>query len=71
MRERTEFSKALHPQSQHGASWNRIQGWRCRLPSKPEVLLSETKDLRLEVERELLPFRDGVDGAYVAQLSRR
>lgn len=33
-------------------------------------LLSARPDLRLEHERELLPFRDGVDGAYVARLRR-
>ena len=32
--------------------------------------LSSHKDFRLEHERELLPFREGVDGAYVARLVR-
>jgi 16S rRNA (cytosine967-C5)-methyltransferase len=30
--------------------------------------LSEHKDFTLESERQLLPFADGVDGAYVAKL---
>lgn len=33
--------------------------------------LAEHADFTLELERELLPFVDGVDGAYVARLSRR
>jgi 16S rRNA (cytosine967-C5)-methyltransferase len=32
--------------------------------------LSERADFKLESERELLPFVDNVDGAYVAQLKR-
>jgi 16S rRNA (cytosine967-C5)-methyltransferase len=32
--------------------------------------LSERADFKLEYERELLPFTDNVDGAYVAQLKR-
>jgi 16S rRNA (cytosine967-C5)-methyltransferase len=32
--------------------------------------LSERADFKLESERELLPFADNVDGAYVAQLKR-
>ncbi len=35
-----------------------------------DLLLSERPNLRLERERILLPFRDGVDGAYVARLVR-
>jgi 16S rRNA (cytosine967-C5)-methyltransferase len=30
--------------------------------------LSEHKNFTLETERQLLPFTDGVDGAYVAKL---
>ena len=30
--------------------------------------LREHVDFRLETERELLPFQDGVDGAYVARM---
>jgi 16S rRNA (cytosine967-C5)-methyltransferase len=30
--------------------------------------LASHREFTLEVERELLPFRDGVDGAYVARL---
>ena len=30
--------------------------------------LDEQKEFKLESERELLPFADGVDGAYVAKL---
>jgi 16S rRNA (cytosine967-C5)-methyltransferase len=33
-----------------------------------KALLAETSQLRLERDRELAPFRDGVDGAYVARL---
>jgi len=33
-----------------------------------DQFLDEQKDFRLEEQRELLPFRDGVDGAYVARL---
>ena len=33
-------------------------------------LLAETPDLRLEAERDSLPFRDGFDGAYAAKLVR-
>jgi 16S rRNA (cytosine967-C5)-methyltransferase len=33
--------------------------------------LAETPDLRLEAERDSLPFRDGFDGAYAAKLIRR
>ena len=32
--------------------------------------LSARPEFRLERERELLPFRDGVDGAFVASLTR-
>jgi 16S rRNA C967 or C1407 C5-methylase (RsmB/RsmF family) len=32
--------------------------------------LSKHNDFELERERELLPFTDGVDGAYVARLRR-
>ena len=32
--------------------------------------ISAHSDFRLDYERELLPFRDGVDGAYVARLVR-
>ncbi|MHC1765520.1 MAG: 16S rRNA (cytosine(967)-C(5))-methyltransferase RsmB [Verrucomicrobiia bacterium] len=35
-----------------------------------DLLLSERPNFRLERERVLLPFRDGVDGAYVARLVR-
>lgn len=34
------------------------------------LFLAEHPDFRLERERELLPFRDGVDGGYVARLSK-
>ena len=33
-------------------------------------ILAETPDLRLEAERNSLPFREGLDGAYAAKLSR-
>jgi 16S rRNA (cytosine967-C5)-methyltransferase len=33
-------------------------------------LLQSYRELRLETERELHPFADGVDGAYVATLKR-
>jgi 16S rRNA (cytosine967-C5)-methyltransferase len=36
-----------------------------------DEFLREHPPFRLERERELLPFNDGVDGAYVARLSRR
>lgn len=36
-----------------------------------EEFLREQRDFTLETERELLPFRDHVDGAYVAKLRRR
>ncbi len=32
--------------------------------------LHEHKEFKLESERELLPFADGVDGAFVARLKR-
>ena len=32
--------------------------------------LEERKDFKLESERELLPFGDGVDGAFVARLKQ-
>jgi 16S rRNA (cytosine967-C5)-methyltransferase len=32
--------------------------------------LSGNKDFHLELQRELVPFREGVDGAYVARLVR-
>ena len=32
--------------------------------------LSTHSDFRLDLESELLPFRDNVDGAYIARLSR-
>jgi 16S rRNA (cytosine967-C5)-methyltransferase len=32
--------------------------------------LSERPEFKLEHARELLPFTDGVDGAYVARLAR-
>jgi 16S rRNA (cytosine967-C5)-methyltransferase len=32
--------------------------------------LSEHPEFKLERERELLPFADGVDGAYVARLRK-
>ena len=32
--------------------------------------LAEHADFKLELEQELLPFADGVDGAYVARLKR-
>jgi len=35
-----------------------------------QAFLRENSGFKLETERELLPFVDGVDGAYVAQLSR-
>jgi 16S rRNA (cytosine967-C5)-methyltransferase len=35
-----------------------------------EGFLQEKRDFKLEKERELLPFRDGVDGVYVARLRR-
>ena len=34
------------------------------------ALLSRRSELRLQTERELLPFRDRVDGAYVAVFDR-
>jgi 16S rRNA (cytosine967-C5)-methyltransferase len=34
------------------------------------AFLAANPDFRLERERQLLPFRDGVDGAYVATLTR-
>jgi 16S rRNA (cytosine967-C5)-methyltransferase len=34
------------------------------------AFLAAAPGFRLELERELLPFRDGVDGAYVAQLRK-
>jgi 16S rRNA (cytosine967-C5)-methyltransferase len=34
------------------------------------LLLKSDSDMELEEERELLPFRDGVDGAYVARMVR-
>ena len=33
--------------------------------------LSDHADFKLESERELLPFVDGVDGAYVARMNSR
>jgi len=33
-----------------------------------KLLLTGTRQLQLEDERQLLPFKDGVDGAYVARL---
>lgn len=35
-----------------------------------QKFLSAHPEFRLQLEREVLPFRDGVDGAYVAHLSR-
>ncbi len=35
-----------------------------------KMFLSEWADFKLEHERELLPFTDGVDGAYVARLAK-
>ena len=35
-----------------------------------DLFLGERRDFQLETERELLPFKDGVDGAYVARLLR-
>jgi 16S rRNA (cytosine967-C5)-methyltransferase len=35
------------------------------------AFLGETEDFRLDCEKELLPFRDEVDGAYVARLVRQ
>lgn len=35
-----------------------------------QTFLEEHRGFRLESQRELLPFRDGVDGAYVAKLVR-
>ncbi len=35
-----------------------------------DKFISAHADFRLESERELLPFQDGTDGAYVARLSR-
>jgi 16S rRNA (cytosine967-C5)-methyltransferase len=35
-----------------------------------ELFLSERQEFRLDRDRILLPFRDGVDGAYVARLTR-
>ncbi|HUL50982.1 MAG TPA: 16S rRNA (cytosine(967)-C(5))-methyltransferase RsmB, partial [Candidatus Nitrosotalea sp.] len=32
--------------------------------------LAQKSDFKLEVERELLPFNDGVDGAYVVRLTK-
>ncbi len=33
-----------------------------------QEFLAETKQFRLECQRQLLPFTDRVDGAYVARL---
>ncbi len=35
-----------------------------------QTLLAGQPALRLERERQLTPFADGVDGAYVARLTR-
>jgi 16S rRNA (cytosine967-C5)-methyltransferase len=35
-----------------------------------EQFLREQPDFRLADQRELLPFVDGVDGAYIARLER-
>jgi 16S rRNA (cytosine967-C5)-methyltransferase len=35
-----------------------------------QEFLAENKDFKLESERELLPFLDGVDGAYVARMNK-
>ena len=35
-----------------------------------QEFLESAPQFKLESERELLPFRDGVDGAYVARLKR-
>ncbi|MDW8308632.1 MAG: hypothetical protein RMK20_04585 [Verrucomicrobiales bacterium] len=35
-----------------------------------ELFLADERDFTLECQRELLPFADGVDGAYVARLRR-
>jgi 16S rRNA (cytosine967-C5)-methyltransferase len=35
-----------------------------------KAFLSDAKGFRLESQRELIPFQDGVDGAYVARLTR-
>ncbi len=36
-----------------------------------QTFLGEHPELKLKSERELLPFREGTDGAYVARLERQ
>jgi len=39
--------------------------------SVTEEFLAENREFTLESQRQLLPFADGVDGAYVAAMRRR